>query len=368
MRYLDPKADLTFKKIFGEHKDLLISLLNSLLPLPDDGQVTEVEYMTPEMVPETPIGRNSIVDVRCTDQSGRQFIVEMQTLWSPMFMQRVVFNASKAYVRQLDKRTNYSFLQPVYSLNLVNSVFLKDLPNEFIHNYNIVHELHSDKVINGLHLTFVELPKFKPTTRLEKRMAVLWLRFLTEIGEDTVAPPAELASDPLVSRALEQVETSAFSKSEMAAYDKFWDVIRTQNMILDEASQASLRKGIEEGLQKGLIKGIQKGMEKGMREGMEQGLKEGMEQGLKQGIQKGVEQGLKQGMEQGLKQGIQKGVEQGLKEGMQQGLKEGMQQGLKEGVLKTAAAMLKNGIPRETVAACTGLSASEIAGLDYDGE
>ena len=30
MRYLDPKADLTFKKIFGEHKDLLISLLNAL--------------------------------------------------------------------------------------------------------------------------------------------------------------------------------------------------------------------------------------------------------------------------------------------------------------------------------------------------
>ena len=32
MRYLDPKADLTFKKVFGEHKDLLISLLNALLP------------------------------------------------------------------------------------------------------------------------------------------------------------------------------------------------------------------------------------------------------------------------------------------------------------------------------------------------
>lgn len=324
MRYLDPKADLTFKKIFGEHKDLLISLLNSLLPLPDDGLVTEVEYMTPEMVPETPIGRNSIVDVRCTDQSGRQFIVEMQTLWSPMFMQRVVFNASKAYVRQLDKRTNYSFLQPVYSLNLVNSVFLKDLPNEFIHNYNIVHELHSDKVINGLHLTFVELPKFKPTTHLEKKMAVLWLRFLTEIGEDTVTPPDELAANPLVSRALEQVETSAFSKSEMAAYDKFWDAIRTQNMILDEASQASLRKGMEEG--------IQKGIEKGMREGLEQGMKEGMEQGLELGKKKGMEQGMK------------------------------------EGVLKTAAAMLKNGIPQETVAACTGLSAPEIASLAHGGE
>ena len=30
-KYLDPKADLTFKLIF-EHEDLLISLLNALLP------------------------------------------------------------------------------------------------------------------------------------------------------------------------------------------------------------------------------------------------------------------------------------------------------------------------------------------------
>ncbi len=33
-KYLDPKADLTFKKIFGQHKHLVMSLLNALLPLP----------------------------------------------------------------------------------------------------------------------------------------------------------------------------------------------------------------------------------------------------------------------------------------------------------------------------------------------
>ena len=32
MKYLDPKADLTFKKVFGEHPDLVMSLLNALLP------------------------------------------------------------------------------------------------------------------------------------------------------------------------------------------------------------------------------------------------------------------------------------------------------------------------------------------------
>ncbi len=67
MRYLDPKADLTFKKVFGENKELVISLLNALLPLPEDGQVEAVEYLIPELIPESPWRKNSIVDVRCRD-------------------------------------------------------------------------------------------------------------------------------------------------------------------------------------------------------------------------------------------------------------------------------------------------------------
>ena len=30
---LDPKADVTLKKVFGEHKNLVISLLNARFPL-----------------------------------------------------------------------------------------------------------------------------------------------------------------------------------------------------------------------------------------------------------------------------------------------------------------------------------------------
>ena len=205
MRYLDPKADLTFKKVFGEHKDLLISLLNALLPLSGDEQVESVEYLPAELVPDLPMGKNSIVDVRCKDLSGRQFIVEMQMIWTPAFQQRVLFNASKAFVRQLRRNRKYELLQPVYSLNLVNETFMNDYPDEFIHNYNIVHELHSDKIIEGLHLTFVELPKFKPQTIAERKMAVLWLRFLTEINEDTTVVPEELLENPETSKALKEL-------------------------------------------------------------------------------------------------------------------------------------------------------------------
>jgi len=84
MRYLDPKNDLTFKKIFGEHPHLAISLLNSLLPLNDDELIESIEYLNPQLVPVIPIFKDSIVDVRCKDKKGRQYIVEMQMLWGPM--------------------------------------------------------------------------------------------------------------------------------------------------------------------------------------------------------------------------------------------------------------------------------------------
>ena len=45
MKYLDPKADLTFKKIFGNHPKRLISLLNALLPLSEEEQIHEIKYV-----------------------------------------------------------------------------------------------------------------------------------------------------------------------------------------------------------------------------------------------------------------------------------------------------------------------------------
>lgn len=44
-KYFNPKADLTFKKVFGEHKELLISFINALLPLqPDQEIVIYIKY------------------------------------------------------------------------------------------------------------------------------------------------------------------------------------------------------------------------------------------------------------------------------------------------------------------------------------
>ena len=236
-RYLDPKADVTFKKVFGEHKNLVISLLNALLPLDEGKRVESIEYLPPEMVPDNPDKKNSIVDVRCEETGGRKFIVEMQLNWTTAFKERVLFNAAKAYVRQIDRGEKYRLLQPVYSLNLVNKVFEPDTDICY-HHYSMVHNLDTKKQIDGLHLVFVELPKFRPQSFAERKMAVLWLKFLTEIDEKTRTVPQELLDNAEVSEALGIVEESAYSEAEMAAYEGYWDAVRREATVIGELDDA----------------------------------------------------------------------------------------------------------------------------------
>ena len=239
---MDPKADLTFKRVFGEHPDLVRSFLNALLPLEAGEEIERVEYLPAELVPENPLRKNSIVDVRCRDNRGRQFIVEMQMAWSPEFRQRVLFNAAKAYVRQLGKGHDYGLLEPVYSLNLVNDVMDAGLPG-YYHSYRMVHEAYSDRVIEGLRLVFIELPKFTPSTFSERRMHVLWLLYLTEVGENKSSVAPELLSDPEVGKALSEIRASAFTDAELAGYDKFWDQVSVEVTLYNSGE----RKGRAEG-------------------------------------------------------------------------------------------------------------------------
>lgn len=243
-KYVDPKADLTFKKVFGEHPDLITSLLNALLPLPEDGRIASVEYLTPELVPDDPLHKDSIVDVRCKDRNGRQFIVEMQMIWSPDYNQRALFNAAKAYSRELPKTGDYRSLKTVYSLNLLNENLDLDVP-QWYHHYQLEHREVKGETIDGLQLVFVELKKFRPQSWPERKMAVLWLRFLTEIDGKTPDAPPELVENPEVRKALEMVEVSALTPEERARYDGFQDWLCRETRRSSAERRAELVPGLE---------------------------------------------------------------------------------------------------------------------------
>jgi predicted transposase/invertase (TIGR01784 family) len=223
--YLDPKIDTLFKKIFGENKDLLISFLNSLLPLQDGQEIVSIEYLSSEQVPATALGKNSIVDVNCVDNSGRAFIVEMQSEWSNIFKKRLLVNGSKAVIKQMDKQfiedkaKKYNELKPVYVLAVVNGSFSKG--KDWYHHLKIIDSKNPDVVIDGLDYVLLELPNFTPETwnLAHKKLAVLWLRFLKEIDGYYEKLPEEFVSNKLIYSAIKICERSSFSSKELFSYD-----------------------------------------------------------------------------------------------------------------------------------------------------
>ena len=232
MRYLDPKNDLTFKRIFGEHPPILISFLNAILPL--EKPILSLEYLPAELVPEIPVFKNSIVDVRCVDSAGRQFIVEMQMLWTDSFKSRVLFNASKAYVRQIEKGEQYKSLEPVYSLSIVNENFEPSMEN-YLHHYKIIQTQDNDKILKGLEFVFIELPKFKARNFRDKKLNVLWVRFLSEIKDGQEEIPQEFSEDIHIKAALELLKESCYTKAELETYDRYWDSISSEKTLILDA-------------------------------------------------------------------------------------------------------------------------------------
>ena len=104
-------------------------------------------------------------------------------------------------------------------------------------------------------MLFVELPKFKPDTMLDKKTAVLWLRFLTEINEHTKEVDKELLSDDNVAKAVSLVEESAYSDAELWAIDSYWDSVSRERTALSEKFLKGEAKGRAEGLAEGEKKG-----------------------------------------------------------------------------------------------------------------
>jgi predicted transposase/invertase (TIGR01784 family) len=166
----------------------------------------------------------------------------MQIEWSSYFMQRMLFGASQAYVRQLGKGEDYEYLKPVYGLGLLGENFDDESP-DFYHHYKIVNIEKPSRELKGLQFVFIELPKFKPSNHVQRKLQALWLRFMSEINEKTRSVDPELLAVPEIREAIELSEQAAYTETELAAYDTYWDTVSTEKTLLSDR----YRKGKVEG-------------------------------------------------------------------------------------------------------------------------
>ena len=97
-----------------------------------------------------------------------------------------------------------------------------------------------------------------PKADLTFKMAVLWLRFLTEISEKTEVAPAELLENEQTRKALSIVEKSAFTEGQLYAYEQFWDAVVNERVLRQKFYREGRAKGLAEGERKNSLETARK--------------------------------------------------------------------------------------------------------------
>ncbi len=110
MLFADPKSDIAFKKIFGDEKKTkpLISFLNAVMSLEGENRIEKVTILNPHQAPKLEGLKYTLLDIKAVDETGKEFIVEMQMEKQKHIAKRVLYYTSKAYVSQIDKGDKYS--------------------------------------------------------------------------------------------------------------------------------------------------------------------------------------------------------------------------------------------------------------------
>jgi predicted transposase/invertase (TIGR01784 family) len=216
MKFADVKNDIAFRKIFGNQKKsiVLISFLNAVLELEGQKRISKISILNPYLLPRIAGEKSSIIDVRATDQRGRQFIVEMQVADKKGFEKRVQFYTSRDYSMQIEKGEDYPKLKPTYFVGILN--FGIGFGKNYLGKHYSIEEETGKCVLGDIKHTFIQLTKFKKK-RLELVTLVdKWIYFIKHAENLDVIP--EGIDDEGLKLAYQEADKHTWKKEELIAY------------------------------------------------------------------------------------------------------------------------------------------------------
>ena len=239
-RYLDPTNDVCFKRIFSDVARMQ-DFLNAMLRLPEGKKIETLEFVPTEQIPNLGQGKRSLFDLKCQDQSGTQFLVEMQCRRTPFLMNRIQYYAAHAYTAQIQAGEKaHGDLLPIVVLTIMGETLFP--PHVEVISYHKVREEKSQECfLDALTYVFVELSKFNKSADQLTSFEDEWLYFL-KTTEKSKEPPVSL-KDPLVKDAYAVVERFNWTPESYDAY------VRASLLLWDEEfeKKAEFKAGLEQG-------------------------------------------------------------------------------------------------------------------------
>ncbi len=249
-RYIDPKTDFGFKRLFGQEdskdilKEFLFDLFNLAYP------IQELTYIHPEHLPASPEDRSGIYDVYCVDAVGQRFIVEMQRGWQIYIKDRVLYYVTFPITHQAQKGAEWRFeLLPIYCIAILD--FALDEDRQYLRRVQLVDTASKAVFYDKLTFVYIELPKFQQSITQLSTDADRWIYLLKHMPE-LQDIPQELAQESFT-QAFAIAREAALSPEERLQYQISLKVARDRFATLEGAHFKGLEEGRAEGLQQGRL-------------------------------------------------------------------------------------------------------------------
>ena len=259
MKFINPKVDYAFKKIFGSHQSekILISFLNAIIY---DGEkiIESLTIVNPFNPGQIISFKDTYLDVKAVLVDGSIVVIEMQVARMTAFNKRVAYNLAKAYANQLDKGEKYPLLNPAIAVTITDFILFKttdDAINKFVFQEETKKLECLDK---ELRLIFVELPKFKKTLSELQGLKDKWIYFLKEAASlDGI--PESLGEVVEIEQALNIANFINMSPEELEVVENRGIAMQDERGRIAYAEQLGVAKGEAIGIVKGEAIGETKG-------------------------------------------------------------------------------------------------------------
>lgn len=283
--FINPFVDRGFKILFGKEdsKELLIDLLNDLFE--GEHLITELSFMNVEMPGECTDSRTAVFDLKCKDQDGTIFIVEVQNASQSYFYERGLYYLCRVICDQDKKGDNWEFkIYPVYGIFFLN--FKSGRADRVRTDIVLANRETGLQVSNVMRQIYIEMPFFNKEKAECKTGLDYWLYTLKYMEQLQELP---FKGQKALFRRLEELAKIVnLNKKERMEYDECLKVYRDNRNTWNYA----IEKGFQEGMEKGFADGQAKGKEAGMAEGKAEGKAEGIVEGKAEGIAEGRTEGI----------------------------------------------------------------------------
>ena len=265
MKFVKPKSDIAFKKIFGnqQHKNILISFLNAVMRLEGNQCIEDVTIMNPYQVPKIEGLKETTLDVLAQDKSGHEFIVEMQLKDEDEFIKRSLYYTAKAYVKQLKVAEVYEKLRPVTFIGIVNFNIFPE--TEFLTQHLILNTKTQENHIKDFEFIFLELKKFQKEENELQGVIEEWVYFLKH-AEDLTMIPKNASAD--VKEAYEMANQHSWTEEEMEVYEYWLLKEVSEKNTARKREEKIAKEKFSEGVEKGEVQGLEKALAKMIASGI----------------------------------------------------------------------------------------------------